>query len=500
MPMKRSEDSWYLQANRQAPVAIVMIIFNVIKSVIRTWWPLLLILFFRSNLMGPDTGKLVVGGGTVLIIVISIWRYFRFHFYLSETKLHVQRGVFTRTKMDIPFDRIQTISFEQNIVHQLFDVTKVKVDTAGSSKEEFEFAALDQHKAEQLRSFILSRKTSPGADGIADENVPLEKRQLLLHLDVADLIKVGVSQNHLRTTGIIVAFLLGLRDRISEALGDRYVDRFDTITEQLFENTISYAVMLFIALLIVSFVGTLFYTVFRYYDLSFFKTAEGYKVQAGLLNRVEQAALDHKIQIVRWVSNPVRKLFNIVHLRFYQASSSAGRGRSNISIPGYPSESLADIKRFVFGRKYFDQGVHHGVDHRYFFRRSLFLAFLPSLCLGIAAWFDANIPLATIAILWLLAVCIFQYHYQRNWLIHLTPRECIITYGVIERVTKALSMFKVQAVQIRQSPYQRRNQLANIILHTASGDVRIPYIDLSTALEMKNYILFSIESSQRKWM
>lgn len=500
MPMKKSEGAWYLQDNRQAPVAVLMIIFNVIKTVIRTWWPILLILFFRSNLIGPDTGKLVMIAGTILIILISIWRYFRFHFHLSDTKLHVQSGVFTRTKMDIPFDRIQTISFEQNIVHQFFNVTRVKVDTAGSSKEEFEFAALDQYKAEQLRSFILSRKTDLTEATQTDGESSIEKKELLLHLNISDLIKVGVSQNHLRTTGIIVAFLLGLRDRINEALGEGYVDRFDNITEKLFENTISYAIMLFIALLLASFIGTLFYTVLRYYDLSFYKTNEGYKIQAGLLNKVEQAALDHKIQIVRWVSNPLRKIFNIVHLRFYQASSASGRGSSNISIPGYPTDSLGNIKRYVFGRTYFDPEITHGIDRSFFFRRSIFLAGIPSICLGIVAWLDGNLSLFFIAATWLIVVSIFQFYFQRNWLFHFTRSECVTTFGVIERVTKALSLFKVQAVQVRQTPYQRRKQLANIILHTASGDVKIPYIKLSTALEMKDYILYRIESSRRKWM
>ncbi|NND07201.1 MAG: PH domain-containing protein [Saprospiraceae bacterium] len=499
MLKRRNNVDWFLQDNRQAPVAILMIIFNVIKSVIRTWWPILLILFFRSNLMGPDTGKLVVIGGTSLIILISIWRYFRFHFHLSDTKLHVQSGVFTRTKMDIPFDRIQTISFEQNIVHQLFDVTRVKIDTAGSSKEEFEFAALDQDKAEQLRSFILSRKT-PTEETTASDVESIERKELLLHLDVGDLIKVGISQNHLRTTGIIVAFLLGLRDRINEALGEGYVDQFDNLAEKLFQNTVSYAIMLFILLIFLSFIGTLIYTVFRYYDLSFYKTNEGYKIQAGLLNKVEQAALDHKIQIVRWVSNPLRKIFNIVHLRLYQASSASGRGSSNITIPGYPTETLVDIKRYVFGRNYLEPETSLGVDRRLFFRRSIFLAGIPSLCLGLAAWYDGNIPLFFIATFWLVAVTIFQFYYQRNWRFHFTVNECIITYGVIERVTKALSLFKVQAIQIKQTPYQRRQQLANIILHTASGDVKIPYIQLTAALEIKNYLLYRIESSTRKWM
>ncbi len=497
--MKKSEDSWYRNPTRQSPIAIVMIVFNIVKSLIRVWWPIIILLFFRSSMIGPDTGKPLVIGAVIVIILFSIWRYLRFHFYLSESKLHVQSGVFTRTKMDIPFDRIQTISFEQNVIHQLFNVTKLKIDTAGSSKEEFEFAALEKAKAQDLRNFILSRRTNFDVDtGVATDHVPDQK--LLLALEVSDLVKVGVSQNHLRTTGIILAFLLGLRDRIEEALGESYVDQFDSLAEQLFQNIFTWGIGLFVILLLASFIGTLFYTVFRYYDLRLWKTSEGYKVQAGLLNKIEQAAIDHKIQIVRWVSNPLRRIFGIVHLRFYQASSATGNRSINVTVPGYPEDKIYQIKKFAFGHKYIEPQVSHGIDRSFFWRRVLFLGMLPATLFCILGWLDQRLTWFVIGGLWFIIIGVFQHYYQKKWAYFLTDRECITSHGVFEIVNKAISMRKIQGVQIWQSPFQRRRNLSSIILHTASGDVKIPFIPYQVSLQIKNYILYKIESSRGKWM
>ncbi len=492
---KKSEAMWHSLPTRQAPIAIVLIIFNIVKSLIRTWWPLILILIFRSNVLGPSMALTLSIVVTLLVIVFSILQYFRFHFFLRGDKLHVQKGVFRKVKLDIPFDRIQSISFEQNVVHQMFDVARLKIDTAGSSKEEFEFAALALNKAEELRAFIFANKGgTEEVDGSTEA-----QQQLILSLTPLDLLKVGISQNHLRTAGIIFAFLLGLRDRISESLGANYVEKFDAVTENIYTNALTYGVVLFVGLLIAAFFGTLVYTLLRYYNLHVWKTRDGYKVEGGLLNRREQAALDSKIQILRWVKNPLRDLFGIVFLRMYQARSS-GRGSAMISIPGCPFDKLEQLRSIYFGVSHGDPVTPHPIDWRLFYRRLLFISILPALALAGAHYFTMEPGLAVAAAVWLLLSGIYQYFYCRRWRYYISRNLVRTRSGVIERVFKALHLYKVQAVQIKQSPYQQRVGLATLVLHTASGDIRIPYIAVDRARELKRYVLYKVQSSRQPWM
>ncbi len=494
---KSDEILWHQNPTRQAPVAIALIIFDIIKSLIRTWWPFILIFIFRSNFISADQGKILVGGVTIFVVLFSIWRYFRFHFFTADEKLHVQSGVFTRAKLDIPFDRIQSISFEQNILHQLFNVVRLKVDTAGSSKEEFEFAALEKSRAKELREFILRNRKEIEQ---VDEDKPIVQNQLV-RLSISDLLKVGVSQNHLRTTGIILAFLLGLRERISDSLGVRYVDQFDYVTDRLFENIWVYGFGLFLLILVLSFFGTLVFSLLRYYDLQLVKTTDGYKVEAGLFNKREQAARDQKIQIVRWVTNPIRNFFKIAQLRFFQASSSAGTNKTSITVPGVPRESLKDILAYYLGDGAMVlEGKAYGIDKRFFKRRILYVGVLPTLALVGVAIISGQIWWYVAAVLYFIFIGIFQYFLQKKWLYQIDNRGLVTRSGVIERTSRALLLHKVQGVQIRQSPYQHRKALANVIMHTASGDVTIPYVSLDVALRIKNYVLFRVESSRLEWM
>ncbi len=497
--MKRSEEIWHAQPTRQAPIAIVLIVFSIVKSLIRTWWPMLLIVVFRSDFLGPDNGKLLASAVVAIVIIFSILEYFKFHFFIGDGKLHVQKGVFRKVKKDIPFDRIQTISFEQNVVHQLFDVVRLKVDTAGSSKEEFEFAALGRQKAEDIRTFILNRKTSINAGDL--ESTQKTSASLIFSLSVMDLVKVGVSQNHLRTMGIILVFLLGLRDRIKDSLGDTYTAQFDEVAEDLYDSSFAFSIVMFFGLLIVAFLGTLVYTIFRYYNLGMWKTGDGYKVEGGLLNRREQAALDEKIQILRWVKNPLRDLFEIVFLRLYQASSGGRKSSSIISIPGCHLSKLEEVRATYFGQDYYASETAHGVDRRFFYRRLLFIGMVPIIGYLALGWLTQEGFLSLIgSMMWLIVVGGYQFFYQRNWRYYLKADILRTKSGVIERVHKAIYLHKIQSVQIRQTPYQRRLSLANVVVHTASGDIRIPYIPLGKAKALKRYILYKIESSSLGWM
>ena len=65
--------------------------------------------------------------------------------------------------------------------------------------------------------------------------------------------------------------------------------------------------------------------------------------------------------------------------------------------------------------------------------------------------------------------------------------------------TVSLLFRKVQRVTVTQSRYQRRKNLASLRMHMASGSVRVPYIDHATAQQLRDYILYRVESSQKAW-
>ena len=71
--------------------------------------------------------------------------------------------------------------------------------------------------------------------------------------------------------------------------------------------------------------------------------------------------------------------------------------------------------------------------------------------------------------------------------------------GLLGFRTVGLLFRKVQRVTVTQSRYQRRKGLASLRMYMASGKVSVPYIEHELAQQLRDYILYRVESSQRAW-
>ena len=52
---------------------------------------------------------------------------------------------------------------------------------------------------------------------------------------------------------------------------------------------------------------------------------------------------------------------------------------------------------------------------------------------------------------------------------------------------------------LRRSPLQRRKGLASLDVALASGAITIPFIDFAEACQLRDYILYKVESSDQPW-
>ena len=104
-------------------------------------------------------------------------------------------------------------------------------------------------------------------------------------------------------------------------------------------------------------------------------------------------------------------------------------------------------------------------------------------------WWTASIPVAALAA--------WQrwrrqgYAYDRDGLASRT--------GFFGSEVKAFLLRKIQSATVRQSPLQRRKALATLQVQLASGKITVPYIDRRVACALRDYILYRVESSRRRW-
>ena len=417
----------------------------------------------------------------------------------------IEKGVFQLEKLNIPFDRIQTINFEQNVLHRFLSVVRVQIDTAGSSGNELSLHALDLQTAEALRDLVLfykkQKKEATNFKAETEEEIPEEviEPKLIFKRQPSDLISIGITENHIQTALIILGAIFGLFQFWDDVMENGYEELGEVIVEQIQTGMTIFWAIAIPVFITATIVVSLVRTFIRYYDLSLWETEQGYKVIAGLFNRREQAVRRRKIQFIKWGINPLQALLKFCTIRLYQASSRETSNKRAISLPGSSQDDVNQLLNQNFSAGAL-QGLTEGrINRIVVWRRFLFTGLIPTVLALVLSfsWMGWNV---LSWLLWLPINYMLAYRYYHNYRFYLNEEVLKIRSWVINKSYLVMHLYKVQRVDVEQSLYQKRKCVANVSLYTAAGSVKIPYLDLETALEIQNYVLFKAESDGRPWM
>lgn len=490
----------FSQPTRQSIFAIMMILWKTIRVIFAQLFPIILVFLFGNTKNKPALLVIAVVIMAILAMVISIIKYFKTFFYITGQELIVHKGIFNKIKTTIPFDKIQSISFDQNVLQQIFEVTQLKVETAGSDKTELVFHAINNEKAQALRDYIFSHKKE--AKEAESHSVPHSTNDVapnyetIMTLDITRLLKVGVTENHIKSFWVILIFFYWIISNLKEAGID-----IDGYSQEVDTSHWSKNILITIAiiLIITSVIISLARIVFSYFDLHFLRSQNGFKIIRGLFNRKEISVPDQKIQIISWGDNLLKMLIGFKDLYLSQASSSQLGTNQLIKIPGCSDTHIRQVVQAVMGSVNIEDISLTRVDDKYFKRFVIIIASIASLLtiLLIIANDLMTIPFLLALVIYFIFVRYLSfrkkyYGYDKNTL--------YIQGGKWGHKANLLSIYKLQGIKIKQSPYQRRHQLCSLILFTASGNVSIPYIPLVKGRKIADDFIFTIESTKKNWM
>ena len=139
-----------------------------------------------------------------------------------------------------------------------------------------------------------------------DENQPNKSAyKEILSLGFTDLLKIGLTENHIRSGGLIFVFFLWIYQNLQEAGLD--VDEYSEEIPE-WEWGINSIVLIVFVFLMISILISLGRTVIKYFDLQFLRFDNGFKIVSGIFTKKEVSAQDHKIQFISWSDNLLRKM------------------------------------------------------------------------------------------------------------------------------------------------------------------------------------------------
>jgi putative membrane protein len=511
-----SETSSNLNWQRTSPVAAVFFLLKSARQIITNGLPAVA-LGVAAFASGSNTRKSWMLVGLLLVIVMgifgSILAWLRFRFCIVDDRVLVRSGVLHREELSVEFGRIQNISIREPVYMRPFGLALLSIDTAGSGQKEIVLGGIKKNIAIELRETILSKSKAAVAEPV-DEDEALPGESLLLSRSVKDIIIYGLTVNFIFWVMIAVGAFFGTPDvaeNFFSWLGTK-IQIQDVMTAVESAGGLIGSILILIGVMVVMLVLLPLISVLgalvRHYGYRLSVEGETYRRTSGLLTRHDESLKRHKIQAMVLKQNFVARFFKRTNMQLRVASAGSGvesgqlptGPKTTFLVPALHNIELAELVPEFFPGCEFDDVQFSRINRRRFSLVMMGWVELPPLLLVtgllslIVSWnFVLLLPIV-LALAWLI---ISQFWKKIGY--GVVGDYGFIRHGFVGTQTTVFPLFKVQRIDIRQTPGQRRKGLAYLAVHLASHTLNIPYMCIHDAEKFRDLALYHVESSNRAW-
>ena len=476
------------------------VVFDAISNGRQNLVPAIIALYSAASWGKFGIGlALFIFGGTLLV---SILRYVTLRYKIENGELTVREGLIFKRVRTVPLKRIQNVDSTQNILHRLFRVAEVRVETAAGTEPEAKLRVLSLDKIAQLRNTVFGERTLVSAEGQSEtsglshtdavSSFPVAEPEVLHEITFKQLVRAGVASNR----GVLVfGILIGAIFQFD--LEGYFRENLETLSNFVPEGILS-TVMTIVAALLLIFIATRLYGAIWYlqrfsgYRLSLVN--DDFRISAGLFTKVSATVPQKRIQFISVHQSMFMRLFGLASIRIEtaggsgqeseDAASSMGRRWFIPVIEASKVDSMLGLLRP--GLKWNpEQAEWIGVSGSTA-KRLCRLAVIQSVliaALGVAA----TRPWGWIAGLVVLPIFVY-WALRKSKAMRYTETD----FGVVYRsgvFTKKLSMTffdRIQTLRFDQSPFDRRWKMATLSVDTAAAGpadhrVHVKYLDEAVA-------------------
>ncbi|WP_333608870.1 PH domain-containing protein [Arsukibacterium sp.] len=502
------------QWQRLSPIALVYFCLQLFKSILGNLSYLIpaIIVFYRGIQKYPGYFALGLGLLLLFLAVVGMLRYLAFRFRVTQDTVEIHSGVLRKKQLNLPFNRIQNVRLLQPLYYRPTDHLSVILDTAGSSQQEAQLAALPKQQAEALQQAIYQAKQqqSSTAEHAAEHSlqqaeVPAE--QLLCSRSVKDLILYGISNNRvLLLLGLAAPFYKAITDIVTEQL-----QRFGLDLSHWFDATQQSWLWIALAVLALAMLFMLLITllsiavsVMSYYQFRLWRSTDRYIRRSGLLTRHEISMKSSRLQWLHLQQDWLDKVFGRVNVRYEQlfspiAAAQGEAGQGNIMVPALLPAQASGLLDEVYPDNQLATMTFRPVNWRYLMA-GLILFCVPFLALSGYFYSTEQPVLAGLSTAGLLLSGGLQFMRWRRLGYAMDAEYFYLRRGIIGIDYFCVPLHKLQQLELQQHWFMQRAGLRHLTLVYAAGSLTVHYMPAAEAEVMANYALYQAQSSGRGWM
>ena len=437
----------------------------------------------------------------VLILAIYAYinyYYFEYSFDFDRSEFLIKKGWLKKTKLSVPFEKIQQVNINQNIIHKIFSLYEIQMDTAGSKDTEVDIKAVSSKIADDFKeiSETIKKSISKNIDNEMEQEESLE-------IDLLTLVKTGLTSQYFETLGAMIALFfvgVGFLNDLEIDYAPAIVDFYDKTDFNFFAISIAIFIVIYIILMV-----NLCLTLIKYYGYKALKKLQNLEVKYGLIQTKSILLSPIKVQEFRWTQNWIQKKINLRNVRISQASSmnvAAPNRRNIIDVPGCSNQQMDKLFDFIYDDKINDEIVVRPSIRKFIINFSFF-TLLPTIIFIVLLnniTFLDNAYFLNFIIIYFIFSSFSAWRFYRNSILFYSKNFIRIQSGFWDIKTKTIENYKIQSVMLYQAFWHKRFNLGSIILLTAGGMSYISTCNYEVLKKITNNVIYKVETSKKRWM
>ena len=438
----------------------------------------------------------------LLLSLLFAWAHWlRFRFLVGADEIIVESGVLSRQHRTIPFDRIQDVSIEQNLVARALGIAKVGFETgAGGGKEnEATLDAVGLDAAQALRSQIRSHRSEPAPSAATHEPAPAPEDRLLFAMSPRRLLLAGLfnfSLAALAIAGAAMQFfdnLLPFDFNVFNPVDWIELAEVYGLDSWLLAHRWIAGAGAAICLIFIGFASGVAAMIFSNWDFRLTREPRALRRTRGLTTRTDVAMPVRRVQAAILVTGWIRRRFGWHELRLQSLASDGEKERDHQVVPFGTLAEIDPVLNEVAIRRPGPERAWSR-SHRIVALGGL-LGALGAAVGGSLAVVGFGQPVGWLAILAAALIAIFSLIGTRFHQWTDLGDMVAIRRGFWKPKTTLLPHASVQSVDLKTDFILRPLGLATLVFGVPGGSAfahhEIPAIPLDTAQDLRTRILTS---------
>ncbi|HIE45169.1 MAG TPA: hypothetical protein EYP87_03130 [Flavobacteriaceae bacterium] len=480
---------------RQSTKGIIVIYLKSIYTLFKKMWIVFLPIFFGDNKSGKLKFAIILVLSVLLFFLIrSILAYLNYRFKIENEHFILKHGILRKKYVSIPFDRIQNINFNQNFIQQLINVTQVDVETAGAKSIEISIKALNKEKAIAIKNIVFSKKKE-----ITIQTEEIKQDKPILKIPFYGLLKESITENHLKSLALLFITVFGLYSQNQDFF--KKLEVFKSAGKDLETATNSTIGLFVVFLVLISIMISLGRIILVHFGLTVYYKDKVLEITQGLFTKKHQVLKKEKVQSIVISTNPLKKFFNISSVYFMQVANSKKVGRKSLPtrIIGCELEHVKTIKDFLFTNINVLNNQTYK-PHKYYIIQMAVRSSLLLIIPNVMIFSSHHYYLLFINLLLIPIITFYIYNKFKKAYFVFNKDIIVVGSGQVATKTTYFEYFKLQSIQLKQTIFQKRKNIYDVILQSTTGNIILPCVNKIEANNIYNYFLYQTQISTKKWM